>query len=331
MGGTYNVIESGIGLTIQATYGQCLLSTSGPYCITGLYIQYFQESFFIQYTDNVNSNEINEFMSASLVNIIVSGDGTTYNITINDSPSGSFDALSTTIELVPFSNQVNTQDTNGNSIVKNVGYLNMIMSLSPIHYQQTQGHCNVYDFSPQVHDANNHLLYNGDVAYVVPFSSATQNVGVLDAWAASFAVLQSENGLSQLGSIENGQISLDSLTFSRFVTCPAASLSSVNKRSEIIIATKEVDLNLPRIPIEKRRVQKNQQAIQQAIAMCKQDMGLSNSLYFGYVLNLLNSCASDIGLTGIRDFTTGYSYSASSYYMKFKLKSITNPIQMLIF
>lgn len=303
--GNFYVMKSNMGLTIQAIYGQCwntAITGFDPTCFIGLFVQYKTESLSIQFSNNIHNNNI-VVNSAYAVNFIKYDiENTHYFITVNDSPSGVYDSESTNIEMGPLMNVRSGKDNNGNPITLSMSYFNINFAASPIHYQQTQGHCNVYDMTPQVLDPNNHMLFNGDTVYLTPFQDSSANAVINNVWAASFAVPKSEDGF----------VSQKPINYARFRKC-TDSPPRVSKRS-----------NIPNIlPPITATPAKHIMPHSDAIDLCNEYMGVQD-IVFGHLKNLVMSCASDVALTGSIDFITGYSHAASKHLMNYDTDSERN-------
>lgn len=306
---TFYLVKSNLGLTIQAIYGQCYSTTNTgffPTCIIGIYVQYNDESLTIQFTDNINTNliDVESQNAVELISFVL--EGSSYVVTVNDSPSGVIDHQSTTIELDIQSNTMSGLDNNGNAVTLTMGFFNMEISASPIHYQQTQGHCNVYDSTPEVRDPNFHVLFNGDIVTKTIFGDSFDNAVYNNAWAASLTVDPSESGF----------LSSAPINYARFRQCTDLP-PRITKRSLVTIIAPTTALNLTPITLAL--------APEKAEAHCKNYMGLDDSLDIEFLKSLSHSCSSDVALSGSIDFTTGYSHAASKFIMKYDTSSQKNP------
>lgn len=295
--GKFYAVASNLKLSIQFIYGNCFDLSDDIHqrtCITGVFAQYKNEFVSVQYTENMQDKNIKVRTSNTTNGIqLKSLAGNIYKITVMDSPTDSYSRLSSTISITPNSNTMIKKYPNGTSQSISMGFFSSEIHLSPIHYQQTQGHCNVFDFTPQVRDPKFHLLFNGDTVYKTKFYDNNANALQIYNWTTSFTVDPTEDGFNTTTPIN----------FSRFNSCSVNIKQSLFKRDTI---TSSTNANATTIKPYDSGI-----SIEIARAQCVLCFGLQNAVLDDLSHDSLMSCADDIIMSGNNLFCNSHSLIAT--------------------
>jgi len=312
--GKFYAIKSNMGLTIQTQYGRCWGFTTNvfqPTCIIGIYIQYLDEFLSIQLIDNESSKKA--IVRKSALNLIsYTNDTNVFQIAIKDSPSKKIDLLSTKIQFTQYSHEMDEVFPNKTVKKWSMSYFGADINLSPIHYQQTQGHCNIFDYSPETRDPKNHVLFNGDTMYKAPFYNNAQIAREIYNWTTSFAVDANEDGFARTNT---------SISFSRFNTCPATQPLPVKLTRRSGLESNTTTSNSTSSSDSSLNIQESSITMSEAKAQCLACFGLNNPILVSMSHDALLSCASDIMAAGSTLFCGSHSQAATKNLLELALSS----------
>lgn len=272
-----------------------------PTCIIGAYIQYHQEYISIDLADNINSKVSVKGSSATLASLKLVTQGTVNTFSVKDSPYGDWGS---TITLSDSSHNVTFKWQNNSVSVYKTNYFAAVINLSPLHYQQTQGHCNVYDFSPEVLSPEGHVLFNGDDITTVPFLDTSMNSIMTYPWTKSFEVDSNEVGFGTDGPIQ----------FGRFGSCAAANIGkrSIQKRSPTV----EFDVMTGSFSdASSINAMDTNVTMESAMQQCLACFALNNPVLESMTTDALSSCANDIVMAGTNIFCTAHAMIASTHLL----------------
>lgn len=304
--GKFDAVLSNMQLTIQYIYGKCMGTSDDVHqatCITGVFVQYKNEFVSIQFRENMVDDAMLIRNSSTTKGIqLNSTGGKLYTILVMDSPTDTFKDLATKITMTLY----HTKETQ-------MGYFMAEISLSPIHYQQTQGHCNVFDYSPQLRDPNFHVLFNGDTVYWAEFYDDNNNALKIYNWTTSFTVDPSEDGFNTTTPI----------TFSRFNSCSANTIKrSLLKRDMINQNSTNSNFTSSNANSTAKPFNKIAISMETARAQCVLCFGLQSTILDNLSHDYLMSCADDIIVSGTNMFCNSHALIATKNLLS--LASLAN-------
>lgn len=301
--GKFYAVESNMGLTVQMRYGQCFRiqnDENQPSCVIGVFVQYKKEMISVQFSDSMYSKDMIVRNNTAQDHLKLTMSGASYVISVRDSPVDKYDDLSSSLTIITYDNPMSST-VNGKATSYQMNFISVETRLSPIHYQQTQGHCGVYDLSPEVRDPTNHLLINGDFVQKVSFYDNMDNSVNVLAWAKMFTVDASEDGFTTITPIN----------FSRF---DKSSAKHQNKRS--ISKRAVVGAEIPAIQIKPTTPTKLQMTTEAAKKLCLECFAFKNEVLDSLSRDALMSCIADVSLSGSNSFCTSHSLIATQSLLR---------------